>query len=73
MTLSLVPVTVPALTPLSMPTVVAFVTTHERTAVAPDTRVDGVAIKLEIAGAATTVTVTFAVDATPAALVAVSV
>jgi len=53
--------------------VVAFVTTHERTAVAPDTRVDGVAIKLEIAGAATTVTVTFAVDATPAALVAVSV
>lgn len=70
-TLTLVPVTVP--TPLLMLNVVAFVTAHERTVETPDIKADGVAIKLEIVGAGTTVTVAFAVDASPAALVAVSV
>jgi hypothetical protein len=53
--------------------VAAFVTVHERTALTPDIKLDGVAIKLEIVGAGTTVTVTVAVDVMPAALVAVRV
>jgi hypothetical protein len=58
---------------LSILNVVAFVTAHERTVGEPDATVEGVAIKLEIAGAGTTVTVAFAVAASPAALVAVRV
>jgi hypothetical protein len=65
------PVTVP--TPLLMLRVVVLLVVHERTAAAPDGKIDGVAIKLEIAGGGITVTVNCAVDVTPAALVAVSV
>jgi len=65
------PVTVP--TPLSMLRVVVLLVVHERIAAAPDVKIDGVAMKLDMAGGRTTVTVNCAVDVTPATLVAVSV
>jgi hypothetical protein len=65
------PVTVP--TPLLMLSVVVLLVVHERTAAAPDVKIDGVAMKLDMAGGRTTVTVNCAVDVTPEALVAVSV
>jgi hypothetical protein len=74
-TVVLLPVTVPM--PLPMLTVVAFVTVHESVAVVVPMvtgfRIDGVAVKLVMEGAATTVTAACAVTDAPAAFVAVSV
>jgi hypothetical protein len=74
-TLTLLPVSAPML--LSMLTVDAPATLHESVAVVVPSvtgfRSDGVAVKLAIEGAATTVTVTCAVTGVPAAFVAVSV
>lgn len=71
----LVPVCAPML--LSMLTVVASATLHESVdVVVPSVtgfRIDGVAVKLAIEGAATMVTVTCAVAVAPAEFVAVSV
>jgi hypothetical protein len=53
--------------------VVVLLVVHERIAAAPDVKIDGVAMKLDMAGGRTTVTVNCAVDVTPATLVAVSV
>jgi hypothetical protein len=65
------PVTVP--TPPSMLRLVALLVVHERTEVAPEVMVDGVAIKLEMDGARTTLTANLAVDTVPVELVAVNV
>jgi hypothetical protein len=72
---TLLPVSVPTL--LSMLTVVASAVLHESVAVVVPSvtgfRSEGVAVKLAIEGAATTVTVTCAVTDVPAEFVAVRV
>ena len=71
LTAVLVPVTVP--TALSMESEVAFEADQDSVVLVPAVIVAGDAVKLEIEGAATTVTVTCLVAVAPTELVAVSV